>query len=102
MDKQKGLTLVEVLVSLMLVTTVALMLVEQQGKTKELIRQLSWKAHASQLLDQVDESLYFDKVNLPSPPSEYYIDVKQSQKNMTLQISWFKNLYSMKRSYDLP
>lgn len=101
MDKQKGFTLMEVLVSLMLVTTVALILVEQQWKTKELISQLIWHVRGAQFLDQIEESLYFGEDSLPPPPPNYHFEMKRSQKNTTLKIDWFKNYHSIIRSYDL-
>lgn len=66
MSKHKGFTLMEVLVSLMLMTTVVLMLVEQQLKTRDLINHLIWRIQGSQYLDQVDEALYISENRLPS------------------------------------
>lgn len=101
MDRQKGFTLMEVLVSLMLVTTVALILVQQQWKTKELISQLIWYVRGSQFLDQIEESLYLAEGSLPPPPPNYHFEMKHSQKNTTLKIDWFKNYHSITRTYNL-
>ncbi|ERH43671.1 hypothetical protein N750_11515 [Legionella pneumophila str. Leg01/53] len=80
MSKHKGFTLMEVLMSLMLMTTVVLMLVDQQLKTRDLINHLIWRIQGSQYLDQVDEALYISENRLPLPPSNYHFDIRRSTK----------------------
>lgn len=53
---QKGFSLIEVLVSLLLVSTVALMLLEQQGSNKLLLSRLLLYADVSHALDQMNEA----------------------------------------------
>lgn len=61
MNYQKGFSLIEVLVSLMLMTTMALALLDQQLHTRQLIRQSVLQAEASHLLFQVKETSRFNK-----------------------------------------
>ncbi|HDV5709853.1 TPA: prepilin-type N-terminal cleavage/methylation domain-containing protein [Legionella pneumophila] len=100
MSKHQGFTLMEVLVSLMLMTTVVLMLVEQQLKTRDIINHLIWRIQGSQYLDQVDEALNISE-NLPLPPSNYHFDIRRSQKKIILNVTWFKKSQSIIRSYVL-
>lgn len=58
MNQQQGFSLTEVLVSLMLVSTVALALLEQQLQTRQLLAKLVLHVTKSQYLDQVDERLF--------------------------------------------
>ena len=55
MDKQKGFSLIEVLLSLMLVLSLGLGLIQQSGQTQQLISQLLVREKNSQFLDQGDE-----------------------------------------------
>lgn len=91
----------EVLMSLMLMATVVLMLAEQELKTRDLINHLIWRIHGSQYLDQVDEALYISENRLPLPPSNYHFDIRQSQKKIILNVTWFKKGQSIIRSYNL-
>lgn len=61
MKQQKGFSLIEVLVSLILVSTVALLLVEQQSQTKLLLQQIISRAESSQILDTIDENRLVSK-----------------------------------------
>ncbi|HFS7661009.1 TPA: prepilin-type N-terminal cleavage/methylation domain-containing protein [Legionella pneumophila] len=101
MSKHQGFTLMEVLVSLMLMTMVVLMLVEQQLKTRDIINHLIWRIQGSQYLDQVDEALYISENRLPLPPSNYHFDIRRSQKKIILNVTWFKKSQSIIRTYDL-
>ncbi len=98
MNQQKGFSLIEVLVSLMLVTTLALALLQQQCHTKLLIKQLTLRAGASQLLDQVDESLYLKADKIPVAHFPYELKIKRSEHLTTFKLSWFNELGSITRS----
>ncbi len=87
--------------SLMLMTTVILMFVEQQLKTRDIINHLIWRIQGSQFLDQVDEALYISENRFPLPPSNYCFDIRQSQKKIILNVTWFKKSQSIIRSYNL-
>lgn len=82
-------------------TTVVLMLVEQQWKIKDLINHLIWRIQGSQFLDQVDEAIYISERRLPLPPSNYHFDIRRSQKKIILNVAWFKKSQSIIRTYDL-
>lgn len=99
MKRQKGFSLFEVLVCLMLVSTMALVLVQQQGRTRQLLSQLVLYARASQFLDTIDEYLYVKKTQLPVPQLPYHFEVKKSQLGIILSIDWFKDLGSITRNY---
>jgi prepilin peptidase dependent protein C len=57
MSAQKGFSLVEILVSLILVSTVALVLIEQQSNTKQLLYQIISYVQKTQYSDSLDEHL---------------------------------------------
>jgi len=57
MNQQKGFSFVEVLLSLLLVTTVATALLQQQWQSKQLLTQLVLQSEASQAHDQIKEDL---------------------------------------------
>lgn len=56
MDQQRGFSLVEMLASLLLVTTLALSLLQQQGQNRQLLHQLILREQGAQFLDQMDET----------------------------------------------
>ncbi|BCA96301.1 prepilin-type N-terminal cleavage/methylation domain-containing protein [Legionella antarctica] len=101
MVHQKGFSLVEVLISLMLVTTMGLALLAQQAQTGQLLTQLGLRAKASQFLDQIDESLFVGIHKFPIAPSPYFLKVTKNQKNIILCLSWSGNLANITRSSSL-
>jgi prepilin-type N-terminal cleavage/methylation domain-containing protein len=56
MKQQKGFSLIEVLVSLMLVTVIALSLVQQQWQSRQVLTQLTLRAQNLCFLSQLDEA----------------------------------------------
>lgn len=90
MEKHGGFSLIEVLVSLMLVTTLGLSLLTQQGQLRQLLTQTAMRAKASQFLDQVDESLYLGGEKLPTAPPPYHFVLKKEQQSIILSLNWFK------------
>ncbi len=94
---QKGFSLIEVLLSLLLVSIVALALLEQQGLNKILLMRISSYTEASYVLDQINEEI-FSGASRPSILStKYPISIKQ--QSVELKIPWFK--YSMILKRDL-
>lgn len=100
MNQQKGFSLIEVLVSLMLVTTLGLALLEQRGQTNQLITQLVLRANASRFLDQVDESLWVDVDKLPIAPSPYHFIIQKNKQSIILRLNWFKDFESLIRKHN--
>jgi prepilin peptidase dependent protein C len=89
MKQQKGFSLVEVLASLLLVTTLALSLVQQQWQSKQLLKQLILREQGSQVLDQVDEALFARQDKLPLIPAPYHLVVQQQNQKTLLSLGWF-------------
>lgn len=58
MNQQKGFSLIEVLVSLMLMTTVALTLLYQQGDMQHMLHRMELQLNALQQQDQANEELH--------------------------------------------
>lgn len=58
MNQQKGFSLIEVLVSLSLVSTIALALLQQQWQTRALVHQLEERTKTLQIHDEQSETLY--------------------------------------------
>jgi prepilin-type N-terminal cleavage/methylation domain-containing protein len=81
MNQQKGFSLVEVLASLLLVTMVALCLLQQQWQSKQLLRQLIWQEQSSQFLDQIEEALFARLQQLPAPPPSYQLQVEHNAQD---------------------
>lgn len=98
MNQLKGFSLIEVLVSLMLVTTLALALLQQQGKTQLWIKQFLLYSGASHVLDQVNESLYAKIDKIPKAPPPYNLDIQPNKNNLNLSIRWFNNSESLTRT----
>ena len=92
MNQQKGFSLTEVLVSLMLVSTVALALLEQQWQTRHLLHKLVLRIGASQFLDHIDESLWVHLNKLPTAPIPYQFSMEESAEQSLLHIDW-SNFY---------
>lgn len=89
MKQIKGFSLIEVLISLMLVTTLALMLLDQQLRTRQLIKQWVLQSGASHFLDQVNETVYGQSSHIPRPPEPYYLNIERNKKNLVVQLEWF-------------
>lgn len=98
MEQKKGFSLIEVLLSLMLVTTLALALMQLQLQSKLFLNQLLSAIEASTFLDAVDESLLLDKRQPFIPPLPYSLSVTHSSKQMSVQLNGL-NSYSLTRVY---
>ncbi|MBI2786289.1 MAG: prepilin-type N-terminal cleavage/methylation domain-containing protein [Legionella longbeachae] len=101
MNQQKGFSLTEVLLSLLLVTTLALALLLQQSQSKQLLNQLVFHVQGSQLLDQMEESLSAQLKKLPPIPEPYHFGIQRKNQEILLNIAWFEQLGSITRKHDL-
>ncbi|KTD65435.1 prepilin-type N-terminal cleavage/methylation domain-containing protein [Legionella shakespearei] len=99
MNQQKGFSLIEVLASLMLATTLALALTQQQWHTRLLIKQLLARTKASAFLDQINESLYLGSAQLPAAPFPCHLDIKEANHAYTIRLDWFNRSESITRQY---
>ncbi|CEG57564.1 type IV pilus modification PilV family protein [Legionella fallonii] len=88
---QKGFSLFEVLLSLILLTTVSLGLLTQQGLTRQWLTQLELQVQASQFLDQIDESLFLGVKRFPVAPHPYHFEAQVNQQTSNLKIHWFEH-----------
>lgn len=88
MKQIKGFSLIEVLISLMLVTTLALMLLDQQIKSRQLIKQWVLQAGASHFLDQVNETVYGQSSHIPKAQKPYYLNIDRNKKKLVVQLEW--------------
>jgi prepilin-type N-terminal cleavage/methylation domain-containing protein len=99
MKHQKGFSLIEVLVSLMLVMSLGLGLLQQLGQTKQLLTQLVVREKASRFLDQIDESLFVGIEKLPRVPNPYQLTVNKNKQSISVRLSWFKTFGSILRKH---
>lgn len=99
MNQQKGYSLIEVLVSLMLVSTVALALLEQQWQIRHLLNQLVLRAGASQFLDQIDERLVVTANATQPVPYPYHLSLKRWSQGSIVQLDWSAAYSSITRQY---
>ncbi len=95
---EKGFSFMEVLISLILVSTLSLSLLEQQGQAKQALSQSMLAADASIFLDQIDELLLI-KAGAPQIPPPYHFSLEKNSKSMILSLNWFKQLGSISRRH---
>jgi prepilin-type N-terminal cleavage/methylation domain-containing protein len=95
MNQQKGFSLVEVLASLLLVTVVALSLLQQQWQSRLLVL----REQGTQLLDQLDETLRADAKKLSLTPSPFHLELKHLNTEVLLRLHLFKKNNFMIRRY---
>lgn len=99
MNWQKGFSLTEVLVSLFLVSTLALTLLQQQWQNKQLVNQLVLRMQASQFLDEIEETLVAKVPKLPSAPTPYHLEIHHKNQHLRIQLAWFKQLGTLTRKH---
>ncbi len=99
MYQQKGFSLMEVLVSLLLVTTLAVSLLQQQWQSKRLINQLRLHAQGTQLLDQIEEMYSAQIKEIPPISSPYYLEIKYENQDVLIHLTWFKQMGSIVRRH---
>ncbi|HHF7354545.1 TPA: prepilin-type N-terminal cleavage/methylation domain-containing protein [Legionella anisa] len=101
MNWQKGFSLTEVLVSLSLITTLTLALLQQQGQSKQLLNQLIFRAQGSQFLDQIEETMMAKVSKLPPTPSPYHLDIQLKNQQLLLHLVLFEQVGSITRHHHL-
>ncbi|KTD02491.1 prepilin-type N-terminal cleavage/methylation domain-containing protein [Fluoribacter gormanii] len=97
MNCQKGFSLTEVLVSLVLVTTLTLALLQQQSQSKQLLNQLVFRTQGSQFLDQIEETLVARVSRLPPIPSSYHLEIQQNNHQVLIHLAWLQQLGTITR-----
>ncbi|WP_298623203.1 prepilin-type cleavage/methylation domain-containing protein [uncultured Legionella sp.] len=98
MKQIKGFSLIEVFISLMLVTTLALMLLEQQINTHHLMRQWIMHAEASHVMDQVNETSLGQIERAYKVPEPYHLNVLHTNKQHIVQLEWFNKTGTLTRT----
>ena len=86
MNQQEGFSLIEVLASLLLVTMIALFLLQQQWQSKQLLRQLIWREQSAWFLDAIDEALLAQLQQLPVPPPGYQLQIEHNPHGTVLRM----------------
>lgn len=97
MNQQKGFSLIEVLLSLVLMSTTALAVLAQQQQSRQLISQLVLSAGASSFLDQIDELLLMQVDKLPAAPFPYELNLTHVNHQAILHLDWLQSLGSKTR-----
>ena len=97
MNWQKGFSLTEVLVSLLLVTTLTLALFQQQWQSKHLLNQLVLRTQGSQFLDQIEETLVAQIPKFPPTPLPYHLEIQHKNHQVVIQLAWVEQLGSITR-----
>ncbi|CAM2971819.1 prepilin-type N-terminal cleavage/methylation domain-containing protein [Legionella worsleiensis] len=89
MKSLQGFSLIEVLLSLMLVTTVALGLLEQHWNTRQYVNQLVLHTDALPLIDSISESFYVQEYTLPLLSAPYHLSSYQQAHCLNVRIEWY-------------
>lgn len=84
----KGFSLIEVLISLMLVTTLAFMLSDQHTQSRQLIKRWVLQANASHILDRVNEGLYEPSPPASHLPESYDLKIQRHHKTLIVHLEW--------------
>lgn len=76
--KQQGFSVIEVLLSLMLVSSMILALIQQQQQSKQLLNQFIIRAFDASKLDQLDENriMQVDKIPIASHGVNFLSTIK--------------------------
>lgn len=99
MNQQKGFSLIEVLVSLVLASSVVIALFEQQLEIQQILSQLILRAGASQWLDTIDENRLLNRAFLPAPPQPYQFHATYLGDSQELQMAWSASPSSLIHRY---
>lgn len=97
MQYSKGFSLIEVLISLMLISTIIFCLTEQQLATLTTTQQLIHRAEGSQFLDQFEEMLIIGNKKPPPVPSPHQLKIQQQANLLSLELNWAQE--SLRREY---
>jgi prepilin-type N-terminal cleavage/methylation domain-containing protein len=93
----KGFSLIEVLLSLLLVSTVCLGLLQQQQQSRQFLNQFMLNAQATYILDDINEYLALNSKNLPKAPAPFQLSTSITSHNCVLRLDWYKNQKSLTR-----
>lgn len=88
-NTKKGFSLVEVLVSLFLVSTVAFSMMQLQWQAKQWLSLFLFRVKATHYLDQAEEMLYLDEEPLLNIESPYQLSIEHKNKGIFLQMHWY-------------
>jgi prepilin-type N-terminal cleavage/methylation domain-containing protein len=102
MCQQKGFSLIEVLLSLMLTTTIALLLLQLQNHTSLFVNQVVQNSQASSILDQADEELLLGTRQRFKPVDPYTLHIEQNIEHTKVSVSWLSQSYMLSRIYSAP
>ncbi|RUQ96866.1 prepilin-type cleavage/methylation domain-containing protein [Legionella septentrionalis] len=83
-----GFSLTEVLISLFLLTTIALALLKQQWQIQQLFNQLHWRAQALIELDNLSEQLLAYQQPTPLPGKPFQFTKKMLSDTQRLYLQW--------------
>lgn len=97
MNLHKGFSLIEVLVSLLLVSTVALSLLKQQWQSRQLLDHLILREQGTYILDQINESLLAGKSKPPALPSPYHLVINHKNRETLIHLDWYKQTGTLTR-----
>ncbi|KTD60380.1 hypothetical protein Lsai_0130 [Legionella sainthelensi] len=100
MNQQKGFSLIEVLLSLLMVTTLALALVQQQSQSKYMLNQLVIRTQATHHLDQIEEALTAPIKKFPFPPSFFDLVLQHNSQKVFLKLAWHDQINFIIRKHD--
>lgn len=102
MSQHKGFSLIEVLLSLMLTTTVALLLLQLQNTTSLFVSQIAHHSQASSILDHADEELLLGAKRRFKPVDPYTLHIEQNLEHTKVNVSWFNQSSMLSRLYFAP
>lgn len=92
MNQQKGFSLIEVLLSLLIVTTLALALVQQQSQSKYILNQLAIRTQATHHLDQIEETLTIPIKKSPFLPPIFHLVLQHKSQEIFVKLAWHDQL----------
>ncbi len=87
MEKNQGFSLTEALVSLLLITTISLNLLQQQWRNHQLLNDLNLRASALNDLNNLSERKMAGATDL-TPIQPFHLDVNQHGRAVQLQLTW--------------
>lgn len=99
MMKQKGFSLTEVLVSLLLMTTLTLGLLQHQRQSQQILKQFILKAQGLLILNQIEETLIAGARKTPPVPSNYLLKVQNYHNELIIQLAWSQQIGSITRKH---
>ncbi|KTD53788.1 hypothetical protein Lsan_4198 [Legionella santicrucis] len=99
MNQQKGFSLIEVLLSLFLVTTLALALLQQQSQSKYMLNQLVTRIQATYYLDQIEETLTAQIKKHPFLPPFFHLVLQHKDQDVLVKLAWHEQLDFINRKH---